>query len=236
MHRSLITGGTRGIGRAIAAALLRAGGQVMITGRTASSVERAVRELGIEIGDPARVAGLAVDVRDRAAVDGLVADIVRRFGGLDVVVNNAGVGVFASAETMTDDDWRLMMDTNVTGPFFVTRAAIPALRQSGGGWIINIASLAGRNYFPQGSAYCATKAALIAFTESVMQEVRHDGIRVSVIMPGSVATDFSGHRGEDDSWKLTGDDVADVVVDLLRHPPRSLPSRVEIRPARPKKG
>jgi len=236
MHRSLITGGTRGIGRAIAAALLRAGGQVMITGRTASSVERAVRELGIEIGDPARVAGLAVDVRDRTAVDGLVADIVRRFGGLDVVVNNAGVGVFASAETMTDDDWRLMMDTNVTGPFFVTRAAIPALRQSGGGWIINIASLAGRNYFPQGSAYCATKAALIAFTESVMQEVRHDGIRVSVIMPGSVATDFSGHRGEDDSWKLTGDDVADVVVDLLRHPPRSLPSRVEIRPARPKKG
>jgi NAD(P)-dependent dehydrogenase (short-subunit alcohol dehydrogenase family) len=236
MHRSLITGGTRGIGRAIAAALLRAGGQVMITGRTASSVERAVRELGAEIGDPARVAGLAVDVRDRAAVDALVAEVVRRFGGLDVVVNNAGVGVFANAETMTDDDWRLMMDTNVTGPFFVTRAAIPALRQSGGGWIINIASLAGRNYFPQGSAYCATKAALIAFTESVMQEVRHDGIRVSVIMPGSVATDFSGHRGEDDSWKLTGDDVADVVVDLLRHPPRSLPSRVEIRPARPKKG
>jgi NAD(P)-dependent dehydrogenase (short-subunit alcohol dehydrogenase family) len=236
MHRSLVTGGTRGIGRSIAAALLKAGGPVMITGRTASAVDRAVHELAAETGDPSRVAGLAVDVRDRAGVDSLVSETVRRFGGLDVVVNNAGVGVFANVEAMSDDDWRLMMDTNVTGPFFVTRAAIPALRQAGGGWIINIASLAGRNYFPQGGGYCATKAALIAFTESVMQEVRHDGIRVSVIMPGSVATDFSGHRGDDDSWKLSGDDVAEVVIDLLRHPRRSLPSRVEIRPSRPKKG
>jgi len=236
MHRSLVTGGTRGIGRAIASALLQAGGCVMITGRNAESVERAVGELAAESGDPARVAGLGVDVRDRAGVDGLVAETVRRFGGLDVVVNNAGVGVFGNIESMNDDDWRLMIDTNVTGPFFVTRAAIPALRASGGGWIINIASLAGRNYFPQGGGYCATKAALIAFTESVMQEVRHDGIRVSVIMPGSVATEFSGHRSDDDSWKLSGDDVAEVVMDLLRHPGRSLPSRIEIRPSRPKKG
>jgi short-subunit dehydrogenase len=117
----------------------------------------------------------------------------------------------------------------------MTRAAIPALRQSGRGWIINIASLAGRNYFPLGGGYCATKAALIAFSESVMQEVRHDDIRVSVIMPGSVATDFSGQRSSDDSWKLTGEDVAEVVMDLLRHPGRSLPSKIEIRPSRPKK-
>lgn len=208
----------------------------MITGRTAEAVERAVHDLGAAAGDPSRVAGLAVDVRDRAAVDALVVDCVRRFGGLDVVVNNAGVGVFANIETMSDDDWRLMFDTNVTGPFFVTRAAIPVLRQSGGGWIINIASLAGRNYFPTGGGYCATKAALIAFTESVMQEVRHDDIRVSVIMPGSVATGFSGRTGDDDSWKLSPDDVAEVVMDLLRHPGRSLPSRVEIRPSRPRKG
>lgn len=208
----------------------------MITGRTAEAVERAVRDLGAAAGDPSRVAGLAVDVRDRGAVDALVVDCVRRFGGLDVVVNNAGVGVFANIETMSDDDWRLMFDTNVTGPFFVTRAAIPVLRQSGGGWIINIASLAGRNYFPTGGGYCATKAALIAFTESVMQEVRHDDIRVSVIMPGSVATAFSGRSGDDDSWKLSPDDVAEVVMDLLRHPGRSLPSRVEIRPSRPRKG
>lgn len=236
MHRSLVTGGTRGIGRAIASALLAAGGRVMITGRTAEGVDRAVRELGAAAGDSSRVAGLAVDVRDRPGVDALVAETVRRFGGLDVVVNNAGVGVFGDVETMSDEDWRLMMDTNVTGPFFVTRAAIPALRQSGGGWIINIASLAGRNYFPQGGGYCATKAALIALTESVMQEVRHDDIRVSVIMPGSVATEFSGRHAGDDAWKLSGDDVAEVVMDLLRHPGRSLPSRVEIRPSRPKKG
>lgn len=236
MHRSLVTGGTRGIGRAIASALLAAGGRVMITGRTAEGVDRAVRELGAAAGDSSRVAGLAVDVRDRPGVDALVAETVRRFGGLDVVVNNAGVGVFGDVETMSDEDWRLMMDTNVTGPFFVTRAAIPALRQSGGGWIINIASLAGRNYFPQGGGYCATKAALIALTESVMQEVRHDDIRVSVIMPGSVATEFSGRHPGGDAWKLSGDDVAEVVMDLLRHPGRSLPSRVEIRPSRPKKG
>jgi NAD(P)-dependent dehydrogenase (short-subunit alcohol dehydrogenase family) len=207
----------------------------MITGRRDDAVANAVRDLGRDAGAGDRVAGLAVDVRDRASVDALVADTVRLFGGLDVVVNNAGVGVFGNIETMSDENWRLMMETNVSGPFFVTRAAIPALRASGGGWVINIASLAGRNYFPQGGGYCATKAALIAFSESLMQEVRHDGIRVSVIMPGSVATDFSGHGGDDDSWKLSGDDVAEVVVDLLRHPGRSLPSRVEIRPSRPKK-
>ena len=131
---------------------------------------------------------------------------------------------------------RLVVVTNVSGPFYMSRAAIPAIRRSGGGWIINIASLAGRNYFPQGAAYCASKAALIAFSESLMQEVRFDNIRVSVVMPGSVATGFGGERSQgDDSWKLTGDDVAEVVMDLLRHPGRSLPSKVEIRPSRPKK-
>ncbi len=236
MKRSLITGGTRGIGRAIACAILADGGHVMITGRRQDTVDAAVRDLSTACGDPSRVAGTAVDVRDRAGTDRLVADIVRRFGGLDVVVNNAGVGVFEDVETMSDEQWQLVMDTNVTGPFLVMRAAIPALRQSGGGWIINIASLAGRNFFPKGGAYCASKAALIAMTESVMQEVRFDNIRVSVIMPGSVATEFSGHPSADDDWKLTGEDVAEVVVDLLRHPGRSLPSKVEIRPSRPKKG
>lgn len=236
MHRSLVTGGTRGIGRAIAAALLGDDGRVMITGRDRASVDAAVRALGQTCGDAARVAGAAVDVRDRAAVDALVADTARRLGGLDVIVNNAGVGAFAPIESMTDEDWHRTIDTNLTGPFYVTRAAIPVLRSGGGGWIINIASLAGRNAFPDGGAYCASKAALIAFTESVMQEVRHDGIRVSVVMPGSVATEFSGRSGGDDAWKLTGEDVAEVVLDLLRHPSRSLPSRVELRPSRPRKG
>lgn len=204
----------------------------MITGRDSARVDQTVRLL--EADAAGRVAGAAVNVRNRLSVDTLVADTVRRFGGLDAVINNAGVAVFSNVESMSDEDWATVMETNVSGPFYMTRAAIPALRDAGGGWIINIASLAGRNYFPKGGAYCASKAALIAMSESVMQEVRYDNIRVSVIMPGSVATEFSGPRRDDD-WKLDADDVAQVVVDLMRHPARSLPSAVEIRPSRPKK-
>jgi 3-oxoacyl-[acyl-carrier protein] reductase len=234
--RAIVTGGTRGIGFAIAKAILAQDGRVMITGIDRKRLERAVAELRGTAGDTARVDGAAVDVRDRAAVEKLVGDTVRAFGGLDLLVNNAGVGAFADVATMTDADWARVIDTNLTGVFFCTRAAIPALKKSGGGWIINIASLAGRNYFPGGAAYCASKAGLIAFTESVMQEVRYDNIRVSVVMPGSVATEFSGPSSSgEDSWKLTPDDVAEVVMDLVRHPTRSLPSKVEIRPSKPKK-
>ena len=228
-----MTGSTRGIGFAIAKALLAAGDRVMITGRDAARVQDVVGTLASGAGD--RVAGSPLDVRDRTAVDRVVADTVSRFGGLDVVVNNAGVGKYQAVETMSDADWAEVIGTNVTGAFYMTRAAIPVLRASGGGSIINIASLAGRNPFARGGAYCASKAALISLTESVMQEVRFDNIRVSVIMPGSVATEFSGPRKGDD-WKLSSDDVAEVVVDLLRHPTRSLPSRVEIRPSQPQKG
>jgi 3-oxoacyl-[acyl-carrier protein] reductase len=146
------------------------------------------------------------------------------------------VGLFTAVEQTTDDDWARVIDTNLTGVFYCTRAAIPAIRAAGGGWIINIASLAGRNYFANASAYCASKAGLVAFSESLMLEVRNDGIRVSVVMPGSVATEFMGPSGrqEGESWKLTPEDIAQTVVDLLRHPGRSLPSKVEIRPARTK--
>jgi NAD(P)-dependent dehydrogenase (short-subunit alcohol dehydrogenase family) len=158
------------------------------------------------------------------------------FGGVDTLVNNAGVGTFGDVESMTDADWNRTIDTNLTGVFYCTKAAIPAMKRAGGGWIINIASLAGRNYFPKGAAYCASKAGLVAFTESVMQEVRHDRIRVSVVMPGSVATEFAGHDvSAADDWKLSSDDVAQAVMDLLRHPGRSLPSKVEIRPSMPRK-
>jgi NAD(P)-dependent dehydrogenase (short-subunit alcohol dehydrogenase family) len=236
MGRTIVTGGTRGIGRAVAGALAADGGQVMITGRDRTRVDEAVAALGREIGDDSRVAGLQCDVRDRTSVDALVADTVRRFGGLDALVNNAGVGVFADVATLTDDDWAQVIDTNLTGVFYASRAVLPELRKAGGGWIINIASLAGRNYFPGGAAYCASKAGLVAFTESLMQEVRFDGIRVSVVMPGSVATHFSGSvPTDDDAWKLTSEDVALVVTDLLRHPGRSLPSKVEIRPSQPKR-
>jgi NAD(P)-dependent dehydrogenase (short-subunit alcohol dehydrogenase family) len=236
MRRAIVTGGTRGIGLAIARSLLADNGQVLITGRVQSAVDDVVRRLGGEIADASRVGGMAVDVRDRLAVEALITETSRRFGGIDVLVNNAGVGVFTEVASMTDLDWDSVIDTNLTGAFYCTRAVIPELRRSGGGWIINIASLAGKNYFPGGAAYCASTAGLIAFSEAVMQEVRYDGIRVSVVMPGSVATEFNGPgTGGDDSWKLGPIDVAEVVLDLIRHPARSLPSRVELRPSQPKR-
>lgn len=234
MHTAIVTGATRGIGHAIARAILDDGGRVMITGRDADGVADAIARLRERAGDPARVAGEAVDVRDRAAVDALVEDTVRHFGSINTLINNAGVGLFTDVDKTTDEDWARVIDTNLTGVFYSTRAAIPAIRAAGGGWIINIASLAGRNYFAGAAAYCASKAGLVAFSESLMLEVRNDNIRVSVIMPGSVATDFSGPSGrsEGEDWKLTPGDIAQTVVDLLRHPGRSLPSKVEIRPAR----
>lgn len=234
MYTAIVTGGTKGIGFAIAKALLDAGGRVMVTGRDQAGVDAAVTQLREGLSDAQAVAGKAVDVRDRSAVEGLIDDTVRQFGSLNTLINNAGVGAFAEVEKTTDEDWHRVMDTNLTGVFYCTRAALPHLRRAGSGWIINIASLAGRNYFANGAAYCASKAGLVAFTESLMLEVRQDNIRVSVVMPGSVATNFMGPSGkhEDESWKLTPDDVAQTVVDLLRHPSRSLPSKVELRPAR----
>ncbi len=240
MHTAIVTGATKGIGYAIAAAILDTGGKVMITGRTeagvTAAVERLSQQIGQKAGDSSRVIGRAVDVRDRVAVDGMVADAVAAFGSVNTLINNAGVGVFANVEQTSDDDWARVIDTNLTGVFYCTRAAIPALRAARGAWIINIASLAGRNYFAGAAAYCASKAGLVAFSEAVMLELRNDDIRVSVVMPGSVATEFSGPsaKADDDSWKLTADDIAQTVVDLLRHPGRSLPSKVEIRPARTK--
>ena len=143
--------------------------------------------------------------------------------------------MFADVAAMATADWTRVIDTNLTGVFHCTRAALPWLKRAGGGWIVNIASLAGRNYFPGGAAYCASKAGLVAFSEALMQEVRFDNIRVTVIMPGSVATEFSGSvSAEDTSWKLLPEDVASAVMGVLNHPGRSLPSKIEIRPSQPK--
>jgi NAD(P)-dependent dehydrogenase (short-subunit alcohol dehydrogenase family) len=159
---------------------------------------------------------------------------VERFGGLDILINNAGIGAFAPVAEMSDADWRQVIETNVSGVFYCCRAAIPHLKARGGGWIINISSLASKNPFPGGAAYSASKAALNAFSEALMQEVRYDGIRVSYVLPGSVSTGFGG-RGERGSadWKIGAEDVARVVLDLLAMPQRSLPSRVELRPSQP---
>jgi len=231
MHTAVVTGGSRGIGRAIATAILADGGRVMITGRDEARLGRAVQEL--EAQAAGRVAGFQLDVRDPSGAESLVNETIRRFGGLDTLVNNAGLGRFVDVSEMTPDEWQDVIATNLSGPFYCSRAALPLLKQQGGGWIINIASLAGTNPFGGGAAYCASKAGLIAFSEALMQEVRFDNIRVSVILPGSVDTEFSSRSREaDTSWKLTPEDVAQVVTGLLAHPARSLPSRVEIRPAK----
>ena len=230
---AIVTGGSRGIGLAIAQSLLAEGASVLITGINEKNLETARRTLAGS-ADGGRVLPLRADVRDSADAERLVSSAVERFGGLDILVNNAGIGAFANVSEMTLDEWRLVIDTNLNGVFYCSRAAIPHLKRRGGGWIVNISSLAGKNAFPGGAAYCASKSALNAFSEALMQEVRHDGIRVSYVMPGSVRTRFSSGGDEAGSeWKLAPEDVAQVVRDLVAHPGRSLPSRVEIRPSRP---
>lgn len=231
----LVTGGTRGIGFAIADALLRHGAQVAISGRSEDGLQAAVAALTETAGSPDRVAGFVCELRDAAAVGSMVHGAVGKFGGLDVLVNNAGVGGGAPVAQLSDEEWDRIIGTNLTGVFYCCRAAIPHLRRSGG-WIVNVSSLASKNPFAGAAAYCASKAGLNAFSDALMQEVRYDGIRVSCVLPGSVATGFSGREASAGAdWKLHPEDVAEVVVDLIAHPPRSLPSRVEIRPSRPSK-
>jgi len=228
---AVVTGGSRGIGFAIAESLITQGVDVVITGREQSHLDSAASKLA-----SAKVHGVCADVRDAAEAAGAIAAAVERFGGLDILVNNAGVGRFANVADMSLDDWREIFDTNVSGLFHCCREAIPHLRRRGGGWIVNISSLAGKNPFVGGAAYCASKAAVNAFSEALMQEIRYDNIRVSCIMPGSVSTGFGG-RGDQGTaeWKLAPSDVAEVVIDLIGHPARSLPSRVELRPSKPPK-
>jgi 3-oxoacyl-[acyl-carrier protein] reductase len=233
---SFVTGGSRGIGFAVADALLRAGDRVAISGRSRDGVQHAARELESRVNDRDRVAAVACDVRDAGAVEAALRDVVSRFGGVDVLVNNAGVGGGSPIAELSSDEWDRIIGTNLTGVFNCSKAAIPHLRRRGGGWIISISSLSSKTPFAGGAAYCASKAGLNAFSEALMQEVRYDNIRVSCILPGSVATGFSGRAATAGSdWRLLPDDVANVVVDLLAHPARSLPSRVEIRPSRPQK-
>src|SRR6266545_2159606 len=228
----IVTGGSKGIGLAIAQAFLERGMQVTISARTEGDLQEAARKLG----GGNNLLAVRADVREPGDAQRLVGETVKRFGGLDVLVNNAGVGRFANVADMPLDDWRQVIDTNLTGVFYCSRAAIPAMKVRGAGFIINISSLAGKNPFTSGAAYCASKAALNAFSEALMQEVRYDNIRVSYVMPGSVSTDFGGHESPGiEDWKLTSEDVARVVVDLIAHDPRSLPSRVEIRPSKPRK-
>ena len=231
---AIVTGGSRGIGRAIAHALVANGVNVAITGRNETHLSEARRY--IEGAGPAAVETLRADVRVYADVERAIAATVARFGGLDIVVNNAGVGVFVNVAEMSPKQWSEVIDTNLTGVFNTCHAALPHLKNRGAGYIINISSLAGKNAFVGAAAYCASKSGLNAFSEALMQEVRYDNIRVTYIMPGSVATGFSaGDESRGADWKVASEDVAAIVVDVLTSDPRSLQSRIELRPSKPKK-
>ena len=231
---AIVTGSTKGIGRAIAEALLGAGMNVCVSARNIEEIERTVRELeGVGEGG---VTGAACDVRDYEEVRALFEHAVAEFGGVDVLVNNAGVGIYKPVEEISPEEFRAVLETNLFGVFYCTHEAIPLMKQRGGGYIVNISSLAGTNAHPRMAAYNASKFGLNGFSEALMQEVRHDGIKVSYVMPGSVNTEFGGDTvSEEKSWQLQPEDVARVVTDLLAHDERSLPSRVEIRPSRPPK-
>jgi NAD(P)-dependent dehydrogenase (short-subunit alcohol dehydrogenase family) len=225
---AVVTGGTKGIGLATARMLAHVGSAVVVAARSERDVERVAGELG------PHALGVACDVRRVDECERVMARTVERFGRLDILVNNAGLGVFGPVEAMTLEDWHRQIETNLDGVFYCCRAALPHLKRAGG-WIINIGSLAGKNAFAGGAAYNASKFGLLGFSEALMLEVRHDGIRVSCVMPGSVATDFSGDAAAGGDWKLHAEDVAQVVHDLLGFPGRALPSRIEIRPSHPPK-
>jgi 3-oxoacyl-[acyl-carrier protein] reductase len=231
---AMVTGGTRGIGFAIAERLLREGATVAICGRSAQSAERAasaLKPLGRVFGHPA-------DVSDASQVRRFFEAVDAEFGGLDILVNNAGAGAFRKVGDMTPEDWHRNIDLNLNGAFYCSHEALARFTRRGGGFIVNISSLAGKNAFSGGAAYNASKAGLNLFTEAMMLDHRHDNVRFSAIMPGSVDTEFGGDpglRSGDTSWMIAPEDVAETVAMVLRMPSRTMVSRVEMRPSRPKK-
>jgi 3-oxoacyl-[acyl-carrier protein] reductase len=229
---AVVTGSTRGIGRAIAKMLLLEGAAVVICGRDPDTVSRSVAELATEA--PGKVKGKAADVKDYEQVCALFEFVDREFGGLDFLVNNAGVGKFAKVSDISVEDWHATLDTNLTGVFYSSREALFRFGNRGGGYIVNISSLAGKNAFAGGAAYNASKFGLNGFSEALMLDARYQNVRVSTIMPGSVATQFGGSDSGSD-WKIWPEDVAQIVRVLLEMPDRTLISRVEVRPSRPKR-
>jgi 3-oxoacyl-[acyl-carrier protein] reductase len=231
---AVVTGGTKGIGRAIATVLVGEGLSVCISARNQSEIDAAVQELNQ--GVRGKAVGFVCDVRDYDQVRALISHAAKELGGVDILVNNAGIGMFETVAETSPEDFRAVLETNLFGVFYCCHEAIPKMKQRGGGYIINISSLAGANPHPRMAAYNASKFGLNGFSEALMQEVRHDNIKVSYIMPGSVNTEFGGDSPSDEkSWQLTPNDIARVVVDLLHHDDRALSSRVEIRPSKPPK-
>ncbi len=228
---ALITGGSKGIGYGVAEALVQQHVQVAITGRTKASVDEAVEKLNA-IGKGSAI-GIVADVRKLADQEKAVSEVVKKWGKLDVLVANAGVGFFATIDNLSEEEWQETIDTNLTGVFFSIKASLSELKKTKG-YIITMASLAGTNFFGAGSAYNASKFGLVGFTQAVMLDVRNEGIKVTTIMPGSVATHFNGHTpSPEDAWKIQPEDIGMMVVDLLKMHPRTLPSKIEVRPSAP---
>ena len=211
--------------------MLAEGMKVAITGRNAETLNAAIEELN-KVGN-GEILAIESDVRNFESEKNAIEQVLEKWGTLDVVIANAGVGKFASIEEMSLEDWNSVIDINLTGVFHTVKAAIPAMKESKG-YIMTIASLAGTNFFQKGSAYNASKFGLVGFTQAVMMDLRQYGIKVTTIMPGSVATYFNGHvPSEKDAWKIQPEDIGQMVVDLLKMNPRTLPSKVEVRPSMP---
>ncbi len=229
-----ITGGSKGIGYGIAKALIEQGMKVAITSRDLSSAKKAAASLS---NDPAMVLALESDVSTLAGEQAAVKKVLEHFGRLDVLIANAGVGHFAPIESLTEEEWNSTINTNLSGVFHSVKASLDALKESKG-YIITIASLAGTNFFENGAAYNASKFGLVGFSQAIMLDLRKYGIKVTTIMPGSVATHFNNHTpDENDTWKIQPEDIGQMVADLLKMPPRTLPSKIEVRPSMPgKKG
>jgi 3-oxoacyl-[acyl-carrier protein] reductase len=227
-----ITGGSKGIGYGIAKILLDNGMRVAITSRTLSAAKQAAESLS---KDDSKILAIESDVSSLASETKAVAATIAHFGQLDVLVANAGVGYFVNIETLSEQQWKETIDTNLTGVFNGVKASLAALKQSKG-YIITIASLAGTNFFENGAAYNASKFGLVGFSQAIMIDLRKHGIKVSTIMPGSVATHFANHIPSDaDAWKIQPEDIGQIVADLLKMNPRTLPSKVEVRPSIPGK-
>ena len=226
---SLITGGSKGIGFGIAEAMLEAGMRVAITSRSQSGADKAVDALK----GKGEIMGIAADVKDLESQQQAVQKVMTAWGSLDVLIANAGVGHFASVEDLSIEDWQDTIDTNLTGVFYSVKASLEGLKASNG-YLMTISSLAGTNFFAAGSAYNASKFGLTGFTQAVMLDLRKYGIKTTTIMPGSVATHFNDHvPNESDAWKIQIEDIGQLVVDLLQMHPRTLPSKVEVRPTTP---
>jgi NAD(P)-dependent dehydrogenase (short-subunit alcohol dehydrogenase family) len=232
---AVVTGGTRGIGRAIVKRLLEEGASVAFCGRTRESVDRARKEF-TQRGE--MVCGHAADITKPDEVRSLFEAVDKSFGGLDILVNNAGAGVFRKVGEMSVEEWHRNIDLNLNAVFYCSRQALERFRRRGGGFIVNISSLAGKNAFSGGAGYNASKFGLTGFSEALLLDHRNDNVRISYVMPGSVNTEFSGgpsDRTGDTSWMIAPEDVAEVVAMVVRMPARTIVSRVEMRPSRPKK-